>query len=409
MVDAALPTIPSGASTSPVAFELLCACGRAKPNVAQKQRIADWNFAGFGWEEFLDLAERHGVLALAARNLSAYARNLPQEIQQSLTSEYAANLRRNLWFAGELARIVDHLKKNDVRAIPYKGPVLAQSAYGDVGLRSFFDLDLLISPADFSSAKKALREIGYHPSQEFSPAVERLFLRTGYERSFNGPAANNLLELQWSLLPYLYALDSESAAFASGDLIARSGRIRLGAAEVPCLSPEDSLLVSCLHAAKHLWTRLIWIADIAESLHAPELDGSQVVSRAREMGIARILGVSCWLAKRLLAAEVPPGARKVFDADADVERLGATYAARLARAATYNFNSTDYFRRIWRLRERPSDRSRYLWRLAWTPGPGDIAAIELPEILFPLYGIVRTGRLLRSLSRRLRPGSALPV
>ena len=181
------------------------------------------------------------------------------------------------------------------------------------------------------------------------------------------------------------------------DLLARAGRIRLGAGDVPCLSAEDSLLVLCLHAAKHLWTRLIWIADIAESLRAPDIDFALVVRRARALGIARIVGVSCWLAERLLGAAIPAPAREVIEHDPEVPKLGEEYAARLARASTYNFDSTEYFRQVWRLRERPSDRCRYLWRLASTPGPGEIAAIELPESLFPLYRVVRIGRLLRRL------------
>ncbi|MGB9234940.1 MAG: nucleotidyltransferase family protein [Terriglobales bacterium] len=398
MVEALLPSIPSSTPTNPGSgFELLCACASRNPALAQEQRIANWDYAGFDWNGFLRLAEHHGVLALVAHNLISHAGELPAEVAQSLRSSYAANLQRNLWFAGELTRILEHLSKSEVRAIPYKGPVLAQSAYGDLGLRSFSDLDLLISRVDFERAKRALGEIGYHPSQALSPAVERLFLRTGYERSFDGLSGKNLLELQWNLLPHFYAVDSQAAAFGVEDLLARAGRIRLGAGDVPCLSAEDSLLVLCLHAAKHLWTRLIWIADIAESLRAPDIDFALVVRRARALGIARIVGVSCWLAERLLGAAIPAPAREVIEHDPEVPKLGEEYAARLARASTYNFDSTEYFRQVWRLRERPSDRCRYLWRLASTPGPGEIAAIELPESLFPLYRVVRIGRLLRRL------------
>jgi hypothetical protein len=378
-------------------FELLCAGASARPVPEKVASIANWNYEGFDWSGFLQLAEHHGVLALLARNLAQHVPDVSAEIAQSLRTAYAENLRRNLWFAGELTRILEHFEERSVRAIPYKGPVLAQSAYGDLGLRSFSDLDLLITPADFDRVKGALGEIGYHPSQELAPALERLFLRTGYERSFDGEGGKYLVELQWNLLPYLYAIEFQTADFRIEDLLARAGHVSLGAAEVPRLSPEDSLLVLCLHAAKHLWTRLIWLADIAESLRAADLDCALVTRRARAMGVARILGVSCWLAERLLGAAIPAAARQLVDGDAEVAKLGEEYATRLARSATYNLESSEYFRQVWRLRERSSDRWRYLRRLAWTPGPGEIAAIELPEILFPLYRVVRIGRLLRRL------------
>ncbi|MFZ3262484.1 MAG: nucleotidyltransferase family protein [Terriglobales bacterium] len=397
-----VPAAPSVALKGSGALKLLCACAKARPDPEEIQTIERRNGPAFDWDEFLRLGEHHGVLALVARNLTAHARALPLEIERSLDSAYAANLRRSLWFAAELMRIVQHFERKQLRALPYKGPVLAQTAYGDLGLRSFSDLDLLISPADFSQAKQVLSELGYHPSQQLPPAVERLWLRTGYERSFDGAAGKNLVELQWNLLPYFYAVDSRSADFRFDDLLARAGRTALGATEiptegpagVPCLSPEDSLLVLCLHAAKHLWTRLIWITDIAESLRMPGIDFDLVIARARALGIARILGVSVWLAEHLLAAPIPLNVRNLIAHDTDVPLLGEGCAARLRGAATYDFESAQYFRQILKLRERRSDRWRYLGRLIWTPGPGDIAAVALPETMFALYRAVRVGRLL---------------
>src|ERR1019366_6054234 len=152
-----------------------------------------------------------------------------------------------------------------------------------------------------------------------------------------------------------------------------------------------------LHAAKHLWTRLIWLSDIEETLRTQTIDYSRVFSRARALGIARILGVSFWLVKNVLRAELPKPAEEMIAADPRVPVLGSEFAGRLARGAAYNFESTEYFRLILKLRERRGDRWRYLWRLVWTPGVGDIAAVQLPEALFPLYRVVRIGRLMRKL------------
>jgi hypothetical protein len=295
-----------------------------------------------------------------------------------------------LWFTAELARIMQHFERRQLRAVPYKGPALAQSLYRDPGLRSFSDLDFLISSADFERAKQALAEIGYRPAADLIPAVERFWLRKGYERSFDGAAGKNLVELQWALLPHFYGVD-----LGVEDLLARAGRTVAGGCEMPCLSPEDSALVLCLHAAKHLWTRLIWLSDIAETLRTETIDYSLVFSQARVLGSARILGISFWLVKNVLRAELPKPAEEMIASDPRVPALGGEFAERLARGAAYDFESTEYFRLILKLRERRGDRWRYLWRLVWTPGVGEVAAVRLPEALFPLYRIVRIGRLLR--------------
>jgi Uncharacterised nucleotidyltransferase len=387
-------------------FEFLCALAGAELASERIERIANWNCSALDWSEVLRLAEHHGVLPLAARNLIEHARGLPAEVERTLRSAYEANLRRSLWFTVELARIMQHFGRRQLRAVPYKGAVLAQSLYRNLGLRSFSDLDFLISSADFERAKQALAEIGYLPAADLSPAVERLWLRNGYERAFDSAVGKNLVELQWALLPYFYGVDLHSDDLHLNDLgvedlMARAGRTVVGGCEVPCLAPEDSLLVLCLHAGKHLWTRLIWLSDIAETLRsqseAQTIDYSLAFGRARALGIVRILGVSFWLVKNVLRVKLPQAAEEMITADPRVPALGAEFAARLVRGASYDFESTEYFRLILKLRERRGDRWRYLWRLVWTPGVGDVAAVQLPEALFPLYRIVRLGRLIRKL------------
>jgi hypothetical protein len=384
-------------------FELLCELTGVELAPERVGRIANWNLSAVNWSEFLRLADHHGVLPLAARNLSEHARGLPPEIEQALRTAYEANLRRSLWFSAELSRIMQHFEGAQLRAVPYKGPVLAQALYGDLGLRSFSDLDFLVCPADFERAKQSLAEIGYRPAMEVPPSVERLWLRTGYERSFDGAAGKYLVELQWALLPHFYGVDLNSNDLGVEDLLARAGRTVVGGYEVPCLSPEDSLLVLCLHAAKHLWMRLIWLADIAETLRSysgtQTIDYSLVFSRARAMGVGRILGISFWLVKNVLHAELPEAAEEMVASDPRVPALGSEFAGRLARGAVYDFESTEYFRLILKLRERPGDRWRYLWRLVWTPSVGDVQAVELPEAFFPLYRVVRQVRLARKLLR----------
>jgi hypothetical protein len=385
-------------------FGLLCAVASAKMTIAQIEHVANWNFSSLDWNEIIRLAEHHGVLPLVARNLMEHARGLPPEIEHTFRSAYELNLKRGLWFAAELARIIRHLNRRQAEhrqaehpqtdrqqfpVLPFKGPILAQSLYGDPGLRSFSDLDLLISSADFKGAKQALAEIGYSPAKKFTPAVERFWLQNGYEQSFNGVAGDNLVELQWALLPQLYAVDLKVE-----DLLARSGPVVVVGCQMRCLSPEDSLTVLSLHAAKHLWGRLIWLVDIAGTLRAGNTDYGLVFSNARSLGIARILGVTFWLVKNVLHAELPDAAEEMIASDRTASVLGQEFAARLRRAATYDFESTEYFRLILKLRERSGDRWRYLWRLFWTPGEGDLAAIPLPEAFFPLYRVVRMARLM---------------
>ena len=374
-------------------FDLLCLLAAVDPPPQRIESFANWNFSTLDWNDFLHLAHRHGVLPLAARNLIQHAPGIPPEAERNLRAAYENNLKRSLWFTAELARIMQHFERRQLRAIPYKGPLLAQLVYGDPGLRNFSDLDFLISAAGFDRAKHALAEMGYRPSLQMTPAVERFWLRKGNERAFDGEAGKYLVELQWALFPRFYAID-----LPVEKLLSRARSTVVGAQEMPSLSPEDLLLALCLHAAKHLFARLIWLVDIAETLRSQTPDYAAVLARARQHGIVRILGVSFWLVKNLLDAGLPAPAEEIITADPLVPVLGKEFAARLARNAIYDFESTEYFRLILKLREQRADRWRYAARLLSTPGDGDLAMIRLPEGLFPLYRIVRIARLLRKLT-----------
>ena len=109
-------------------FDFLCACAGVDLSSERIDRVKNWNEYKLNWDELLRLAEHHGVLPLVARNLIAHAYRLPPEVEQSLRSAFDANVRRNLWFASELVRIAEQFEKRQLRAIPYKGPVLAESA-----------------------------------------------------------------------------------------------------------------------------------------------------------------------------------------------------------------------------------------------------------------------------------------
>ncbi len=65
---------------------------------------------------------------------------------------------------GELQRILDIFKSHGITAIPYKGPVLAIQAYGNLAFREFGDLDIFIQKQDFLKVKELLLDNGYKHS-----------------------------------------------------------------------------------------------------------------------------------------------------------------------------------------------------------------------------------------------------
>jgi len=373
-------------------FALLVACCSLR-----KEEFPESPLPGndFDWTKTLELADHHGVTPLMYRALSDRPNFAPAEVLEQLRSRYEHIARKNLRFTAELFRILDCLEMHAIPAIPLKGPVLAETVCGDLALRDFSDLDVLINPQDVVRTKVALLTLAYSVAAPLSDAEQRAYLASGYEYTFNGPAGRNLLEVQWNILPRFYAV-----AFDVAELFSNSGNVPLCGRTVRALSPEDLFLTLAVHAAKHAWVRLHWLRDIAGVVETQGLDWTTVTQRARELGIARITGVSLVLAQRLLDANLPEEAQTLCMADEEILPLVESIEQELPNAQKYNVESLRYFRLMMRLRERWVDRARFLWRLASTPGPGEWGVIRLPESLFPLYRVIR---LFRLAARTFRP------
>jgi Uncharacterised nucleotidyltransferase len=354
----------------------------------KREKIAPLLEAQPDWPRTCELAEHHNVIPLLCRAVFDFAELVPGPVLAELRQRYEDNARNSLRFVAELNRILECLEKCGVVAVPFKGPVLAETVYGDVALRSFSDLDVLVEAADVSLAKAALASLGYTPGSPLSEAEERAYLNSGYECVFDGPAGENMLEIQWRILPRFYAID-----FEFGRFFQRASQATLGGRAVKTLSLKDLLLVLAVHAAKHVWARLIWLRDIAGLVHDQPLDFDWVDRQASELGIERILAVSLMLSNRLLDANLPAHWLRRWQADREISGLCQEVERRLPTAEEYNTESLHYFRWMMRLRERPRDRWKLISRLALTPGAGEWSLVRLPAPLFPLYRVIRLLRV----------------
>lgn len=346
------------------------------------------------WKVLLDLADRHGVQPLLYQALSQVEGLASTPGMRVLGQLYQTNLHKALLLSRELIHIVDCLTGEGIEVLPYKGLALAEGIYGDMALRQAGDIDLLIHAQDFPRIRDIVRALGYTPHLALSAAEERAYLKSGYECGFDGAAGPNLLELQWAIQPRFYAVDVDHES-----LFQRAAAIRVAGHVMKTPSPEDLFLILSVHAAKHVWGRLIWLCDVERIMRTPGLNWRWIGSRSKDLGIARILRVTLLLINRLLNVEVPDGAETRLPPDGEARALADDIEIHVASGSHYNVESFDYFRLMLRLRENSRDRMRFLTRLAFTPGPGEWATIRLPGPLFPLYRLVRLGRLARRLVR----------
>jgi len=375
--------------------ELLLCCARTNLDDDTTNRILTLIREELDWDYLLEAASLHGIMPLLHRHLAALAEEaIPPAILARLRNDYQTNARRNLTLSVDLIRLLRLLKAHEIPVVPLKGPVLAASVYGDLSLRQFGDLDVLLHERDVARAKDLLISHGYRPAFEMTPAQESATLRHHCEYLLVSDNGNVIVELHWRIIPTWFPFP------LSGDhLMTRLGETSLGGTTVPTVQPEDLLLILCVHSTKHLWTKLSWICDVAEVVRANEdLDWELLMSRARELGGERMLLLGLCLARDLLGAPLPEEIRRRAEIE-QVRTLAAQSQQLLFRdrpEGPVGYGWPGYFERsryYIRAMERLRDKARYCLRFATTPMEEDWDNLKLPDPLFPLYYILRPMRV----------------
>jgi|SRR5579859_1865376 len=362
--------------------------------VASQQDLALLLQKSIDWKILLELAGHHGVQPLLYQRLSSMAELIPAEEMRALQQSYQTNLHKAMLLSLELIRIYDLLSSSGLKVLAYKGLALAQTVYGDIALRHAGDIDLLIPASDFARIRDTVHELGYTPHSRLAESQERAYLKSGYECAFDGTAGPNLLELQWAIQPRFYAVDFDmDGLFRRAVTVPVAGRPM----QTPCA--EDLFIILSLHAAKHVWGRLIWICDLARLMNLPKLNWSLIAEQVKTLRVARIVRVGMLLANRMLAAPIPDAAKASLPQDALAEELADEIYPHVTSRTPFDVESFDYFRLMLRLREAKFDRLRFLSRLVFTPGPGEWEAIQFPAPLSPLYRWVRLSRLMARMLR----------
>jgi hypothetical protein len=348
--------MPDDAASAVLSVEtaLLVACARARLDPVTAARVRELSHAVRDWSAVLELARRHRLVPLLHLHLTAAADDaLPASVRATLREEFSSNAARNLTLALELLAVADLLQSNGIRALPYKGPTLAQCIYGSLAARQMKDLDILLRPADVDRAVSLLETREYTAVTRVLPGARRLGLE--YQCVLARPD-ETIIELHWSVVPR-----SMAPAVALDDLWPSRLHTAILGKMLPSPSHEDMLVVLCIHGSKHRWARLEWICGVAELLRSKPLDWIRVLERAQRWHASRMLGAGLLLASDLLDAPVPESVIAAAQGDHRIAALAAEALDQLF--VDDDSANAQYGLRAFQLgsQERVRDKARYMW------------------------------------------------
>lgn len=342
-------------------------------------------FAHVDWSEVLRLVVAQQVLPMAYRNLTALGwEGVPPGIKSEMRVMFSANALRMTVLAEELARLLGVLTAADVPVIPIKGPLLAQSLYGDVNLRVCVDLDLLVPMPFVIPASEVMRAAGYAGKPIdwfFRRYILPNYTESQFVRRLGG--LDCLVEVQWTVLGW-----PSGEGRTLEDLWAEAVRTPVFGVPARVLSAEWQFIYLAVHAARHYCFGLRWLVDVDEAARRG-LDWMRVQDKIERFGFSDVLRPVFGACRAVLNTPLPP------ELTPDNLRTVPDIFSPPGLAA-----QVDHFFRCRGVVSGRSARAAYMVRRLFEPSYEDREIVRLPEALGFLYYATRLVRLALKLAAR---------
>jgi hypothetical protein len=375
---------------------LLLACARRELDSEARDGIRAALAGPLDWEYLVRLAGEHGVVPLLYRGVAAASLDaVPEPLRRRLKGWLAQTTRLNLLHTRELLALVRLFAAEGIPLLPFKGPTLAQELFGDLGLRQFCDLDILVRRRDVERAMQLLTARGYQVVSHVSGFREVTYRTAEHHYECRHPELGTTVELHWAITPLAYHCPIHYETVAP-----HLREIDFAGVQVPGLDPADTLLLLCVHGSKHRWLELRWICDIAELLRShQDLEWGVLLRDAARRGCLRMLLIGIGAAHSLLEAPVAGVVLNRIARDRVVGSLVAEVVGQLFVDRTEVEGTLRRWRFHLRMRERLQDQLRYiaasvlLYQDATSITDRDRSFLQLPAVLFPLYYLVRPLRV----------------
>jgi hypothetical protein len=365
-------------------FDLLCLAARPRPDFAKiRERLR----VGVDVDVVMELAAQHGVRPNLLQALSRLSWDqVPARMREGLERFQHGHLLRALSVSNELIGLAAGFSDCGIDFAAFKGPVLAMQLYGDVALREYADIDIIVPPAQMDRAERVLFARGYRNTQG-DQAFRRAFLRHQRQYAFVRDDVDAAVDLHWDFSAELLPFPVHAAEIWSA-----LKPVVIGGVDIPSLAGADLVLLLAGHGTKEAWRSVGWVCDFATLVERlPDLDWSSLHARARRNGSGCSILLAAAMARELLDQPAAPFLAAALDRNPGILDLARELAGRLRSAFPADIERANLEDLM--LCDRLGDRILASTKIAMTPTPGDYHALPLPAALWPTYRLTRPVRL----------------
>ena len=258
------------------------------------------------WSYIIGQANRHRITPLLYNNLKNHP--VPVDILKKMKNIYTYTAFHNMLYLDELQAIIDKTEQAGIKLIILKGPMLAQNVYGNIALRPFADMDILVSPQDRDRMEAILEDRGYIAADK--SFYKKYHFHLPLTKSGKMPVH---LELHWSFVDkfIIHRIDM--------DMVWKKTKHHE-------LAVEINILYLLLHIEKHAFfnkfiynsgnardwiftnpcgNQLLWYTDLYELISKNNIDWQQLINLARNYCIAPLVYYNLQILGQLYPLALP--------------------------------------------------------------------------------------------------------
>lgn len=396
----------SSISPPPMPEEVvLLTCLRFYFGTATASEVTSLLTVDLDWETLVQTAIDRGLMPLLYQSLKEIEVKLvPQSVMMQLQILTQMNGIDNITKTKELLKILSLLESKGIEAIAFKGSILATSIYGDIALRQFNDLDILVRLQDFWQTKAILVDRGYQSYLSKEMEIDLFNNHFQVPLSYQNPAIATVdsqfqpslfdrnpalsIDLHWGIPPRrIFNPDRCDRLWDNHNSIDLIGQ------EIKTFSPEVTLVIQCLNAGKEfeylgIHLPIKQVCDVAKVIQTySNLNWNLALKISSQLQVQKLFLIGLFMTQNLLQIALP-------------QLILEKIARSLGNIAIQPRNHQN----LWQLLVNPLTTINWSWygmlviwshlKRAVLPCQKDIDYFPLPARLFFLYYVIRPIRLL---------------
>jgi len=379
-------------------LKLILLCLEDNLYVSKKEDIIKTCSKKIDWHKFQRLAIRHKVVQLIyvmlKKNYTAY---VPESFLSEMKTVFLLNSAHNLYFTAVCHKIIDYFNEENIQCVPLKGPAISEQLYGDISLRVFSDLDILVPEKKAFRAFNLLISKGFTPELKLNETQFKAYMNSEDHIILTIGKKKLIIELHWELSDrYL------SKPFTFEQVRKQVQEVDFHGKKILTFSHEDLLVYLCLHGSKHVWETLELIYLIARLLKF-DLDWDKVISIGKTTYCYRKLLLGLSLCSQFFNSPLPDKIQILMVSEPKIKKLENHVSELLLEPVEnhiWDISKSKFTRYQFAALDRFQDKIRYLFFMVVVPTNNDWAAVTMPGRYSFLYYFIRPFRLFHNVLKQ---------